>query len=332
MQFNREKIFKLYEKFYKEILKRNFTEEIKKNLDFVLNCIEDDTYWNDYRQVANFLAQVGHEVGWDYRPKREKQASAGTSVWELQKKYWLTNYMGRGLLQITHKANYEKLGKLLNIPLVQNPDLALEPEISYKIAAKGMQLGLFTGKKLNDYINTSKVDYLNARRIVNGSDRAKEIEYYSKCIESILKVSIVEENVWTIEVPKTENDEVQKPVTEVIVPPEQAQQPANIDYIEPVLPKITSGIKSWKTAISGVVGSTGLGAAYSWLAEKYQSINNISGIVITVLIVAAAFGIVYFIMRERAKIAREKMAHEITLEQLRIRANPDLTNVEIKRS
>lgn len=44
-------------------------------------------------------------------------------------------YRGRGLIQLTGKANYEKFGKLLGIDLVENPDLANDPDVAAQIAA-----------------------------------------------------------------------------------------------------------------------------------------------------------------------------------------------------
>jgi predicted chitinase len=44
-------------------------------------------------------------------------------------------FRGRGLFQLTGKGNYEKYGKMLGIDLVNNPDLANDPEIAAKIAA-----------------------------------------------------------------------------------------------------------------------------------------------------------------------------------------------------
>ena len=46
-----------------------------------------------------------------------------------------------------------------------------------------MHKGLFTGKKLSDYINATKTDYLNARRIINGVDRADDIKGYAEKLE-----------------------------------------------------------------------------------------------------------------------------------------------------
>lgn len=43
-------------------------------------------------------------------------------------------YRGRGMIQLTGKANYEKYGKLLGIDLVKNPDLANDPAIAAQLA------------------------------------------------------------------------------------------------------------------------------------------------------------------------------------------------------
>ena len=43
-------------------------------------------------------------------------------------------YKGRGLIQLTGKANYERAGDALNLPLVKHPKLAERPDIAIKIA------------------------------------------------------------------------------------------------------------------------------------------------------------------------------------------------------
>jgi hypothetical protein len=43
-----------------------------------------------------------------------------------------------------------------------------------------MAHGIYTGKKLSDYINADKCDFLNARRIVNGTDKAELIMGYAQ--------------------------------------------------------------------------------------------------------------------------------------------------------
>jgi len=84
-------------------------------------------------------------------------------------------YCGRGYVQLTWKANYEKLGAMVGFPLAGNPDLAMRPDIAAEIMVKGMSLGLFTGKKLADYVTTDKCDFVSARRVINGTDHAAEI-------------------------------------------------------------------------------------------------------------------------------------------------------------
>jgi hypothetical protein len=84
-------------------------------------------------------------------------------------------YCGRGYVQLTWKANYAKAGDALGYPLVGNPDLAMRPDIAAAIMVRGMAEGWFTGKKLSDYITADRADFVNARRIINGTDHAREI-------------------------------------------------------------------------------------------------------------------------------------------------------------
>lgn len=84
-------------------------------------------------------------------------------------------YCGRGYVQLTWKANYIKAGKALDLALELNPDMAMSPPIAAKIMVRGMSEGWFTGTKLADYITAEKCDFVNARRIINGLDHAKEI-------------------------------------------------------------------------------------------------------------------------------------------------------------
>lgn len=76
-------------------------------------------------------------------------------------------YRGRGFVQITGYTNYKKFSELLGIDLIANPDLAKDKSIGAKILITGMVDGLFTGRKLSGYINSGKIDYVNARDIVN---------------------------------------------------------------------------------------------------------------------------------------------------------------------
>ncbi|MBZ9752662.1 CHAP domain-containing protein [Deinococcus sp. HMF7604] len=96
-------------------------------------------------------------------------------------------YRGRGYVHLTGKANYARAQKEIIIPssykiegkvpdIVENPDLAsTDFEIAGMIIVKGMMTGLFTGKKLGDYINGNVSNFRGARSVVNGSDAASVI-------------------------------------------------------------------------------------------------------------------------------------------------------------
>jgi predicted chitinase len=143
----------------------------------------------DIRQLAYMLATTYHETAFSMQPVKEWGRGRG-------RKYGVPDkqtghiYYGRGFVQLTWKYNYDLLGKRLNINLVLNPDLALELPISTGILFEGMISGIFTNRKLSDYINKNKCDYVNARRIINGTDKAELIAKYALKFENALNVCL----------------------------------------------------------------------------------------------------------------------------------------------
>lgn len=61
------------------------------------------------------------------------------------------------------------------MPLVSQPELVMRPDIAVFILVHGSKNGVFTGVKLEDYVNPSRTDYYNARRVINGLDKANQI-------------------------------------------------------------------------------------------------------------------------------------------------------------
>ncbi|WP_404438175.1 hypothetical protein [Stutzerimonas chloritidismutans] len=96
-------------------------------------------------------------------------------------------YRGRGLVHLTWKNNYRKAEEHFGVDFVNQPDKAAEPEYSVPIMIWGMKEGVFTGRKLNHYINASGVNYDEARRTINGTDQQQLIASYAKKFEIILR-------------------------------------------------------------------------------------------------------------------------------------------------
>ena len=84
---------------------------------------------------------------------------------------------GRGYVQLTHDYNYKFVGQQLGIDLVNNPQLALEPEIAAEILVAGMKNGWYNGDGhgLGYYINDERQDWFQARRTVNVLDKAETV-------------------------------------------------------------------------------------------------------------------------------------------------------------
>lgn len=136
-------------------------------------------------QMAYVLATAYHETAHTMKPINEM----GGEKYLRSKKYW--PYIGRGYVQITWKTNYEKAGRVLGIDFVSKPELLLQPKYAAPIIIAGMVEGWFAGDdkgrhKLDRYITLQKSDFKNARRIVNGTDKAELIAGYAKDYDKAL--------------------------------------------------------------------------------------------------------------------------------------------------
>jgi predicted chitinase len=145
------------------------------------------------------LATVKHECAgrWlpieEYKKGGKREYARPVSVTDADGNVFTHAYYGRGYVQLTWQANYQKLGHELSMGdrLMLEPKLALEPRTSYRILSHGMRSGSFTSKKLDDFIQGSRCDYANARRIVNGTDRHLEIAGHAMRLELLLRLSAV---------------------------------------------------------------------------------------------------------------------------------------------
>jgi len=139
----------------------------------------------DERHLAYMLATVYHETGRRFMPVREGFASSDAEARKIveNRPYGKPDanghvYYGRGFVQITWRDNYKRIGDLIGVDLADNPDLALNLDVATRILFQGMTRGLFTGKKLTDYFNSSRDDPVGARAIININDKAELIAGY----------------------------------------------------------------------------------------------------------------------------------------------------------
>ena len=104
-------------------------------------------------------------------------------------------YRGRGQVMITGYDNYKKFTDILGINLVDSPDLALDPIVSAKILVIGSLQGTFTTKRLSQYIKYGLEynEWVNARKVINGTDDNKVIADYA--IKFLQCIKVVAANV-----------------------------------------------------------------------------------------------------------------------------------------
>lgn len=140
-----------------------------------------------------------------------------TAWWEsaqtmhpVKEAYWLSEdwrkknlryypWYGRGLIQTTWEVNYQNIAKAIGLPanfFTKDPDMLLMFEYALPALFVGMEKGVYTGKDLDDYMDlvdeTDAEDlreYKQARRIVNGTDKADAIGKLALMFENALKDS-----------------------------------------------------------------------------------------------------------------------------------------------
>jgi putative chitinase len=167
--------------------------------------MEADPNLKSLQWAAYMLATVKHECADTWQPIVERGPRSYFEKYEtgtpLGRRLGNTEpgdgyrFRGRGYVQITGRANYARLTRELGLgpeaDLVADPEQALRPAIAYQIMSLGMRKGLFTGKKLSDYLGAGTPDYRNARRIINALDQATKIADYATTLEAILRAALV---------------------------------------------------------------------------------------------------------------------------------------------
>ena len=161
-------------------------------LNFLLDAFEQDGGLS-VQEMAYMLATAYHETAATMLPIEEYGKGRGRKYGQnididgSRYKGLPHIYYGRGYVQLTWLTNYKRAGDKICVDLVNHPELALNPTYAAQIMIAGMREGWFTGKKLSDYIKAGKVDYVGARRIINGTDKAQLIAGYARQFEGALE-------------------------------------------------------------------------------------------------------------------------------------------------
>jgi hypothetical protein len=90
-------------------------------------------------------------------------------------------FKGRGYVQLTGRNNYRQYAKRSGIHLELLPPVLMNwPALSAWVLVDGMMRGAYTGRRLDQFVNGGTSDFRNARRVVNGLDRADKIAAQAK--------------------------------------------------------------------------------------------------------------------------------------------------------
>lgn len=215
---DRKKFFDACRKSYGPLLQGQ-VDGIEK----LLTALEADQYVTDLRWAAYMMATVKHETANTWRPIHEygsmeyfikrygSQTRVGKELGNDTPEEG-ADYAGRGLDQVTGENNYEmaenalrkeypavvarfeaRTGRKFDLTVGDqpgdqgDPDNMLDFDISYCTMSYAMRKGAFTGVGLPRYISGERCDFLNARKIINGTDCAQKIADAAMKLHAALK-------------------------------------------------------------------------------------------------------------------------------------------------
>lgn len=194
-------------KFFAEVRRTLFNGRLAKPQVEGMEAVLDATTDLGRRWVAYMLATAYHETGKKMQPVEENLNYSASGLLKTFPKYFTPmqansyarnperianrayanrmgngdeasgdgwRFRGRGLVQITGRDNYRRYG------IDKSPDRALDLGMSVHILVDGMVHGKFTSRPLSEFFRDGRSDWVQARRIINGQDKALEIANYGQ--------------------------------------------------------------------------------------------------------------------------------------------------------
>lgn len=149
---------------------------IKKYIDLLNNAMPRYDI-NTHHRIASFLAQLLHESG---SFMYVKEIASG-KAYEGRKDLGNievgdgVKFKGRGLIQLTGRANYKQIGKDFGIDLINQPELLETPKWAVESACH-----FWKSHNLNDI--SDKYDIVRVTKIINGGKNglAERTHYYEQ--------------------------------------------------------------------------------------------------------------------------------------------------------
>lgn len=163
----------------KKIAPTSKDEIVGPLVGYLNKYMPDEKYQiNTYLRVCHFLAQAAHEAA-SFKTLEEYASGA---AYEGRKDLGNTQkgdgirYKGRGIFQLTGRANYREIGRLIGFDLENNPELAESPEVSVLTA-----LEYWRSRGLNKFADRD--DILTITKRINGGLNGFEDrkQYLAKC-------------------------------------------------------------------------------------------------------------------------------------------------------
>ena len=163
----------------------NLTQLQVDGINDILDTWEKHFRDNDIRWLAYALATTFHETAETMQPIEEYGEGSGRDYGQPAGPHGQC-YFGRGFVQLTWLANYEKGEAILRdkygveCPMVRYPGRMLEHVPAALVLLDGSIDGWFTGVGLPQYFSDTADDPYNARRVINGTDKADLIAGYHR--------------------------------------------------------------------------------------------------------------------------------------------------------